>query len=312
MFILTGLLCSASGLWRDYEYINRKMTWTEAQSYCRERYTDLATVDSMVDVNTMINLVNETDGYTGSVWLGLTRKNQSNWGWSMGDDTLTQYSAWDSPNASSEGACGYSNNRTWFTTSCSTELYFMCYKAGNIFVNCLYGRNWTDAQAHCREKYVDLLTVHDLGDQERLYTKGVVWIGLFIDSWRWSDQWNLTFRNWAVGYPSVKSESGDCVAMSIAASGKWAHDNCSLQRPFICHGTQMNKQQIIRVNLSCENCNLNDSSLQMTTMSKINKKMQSLGLGTYNDVMWMKDEGGEVFHMEINRTAKTKTACNGN
>ncbi|KAA0718641.1 Collectin-10 Precursor [Triplophysa tibetana] len=72
-----GLLNSASGRWLDYHYINQNKTWSEAQSYCGGTYANLATVDSMKDVNRIMNIVGA--GYSGSVWIGLKRATQSRW-----------------------------------------------------------------------------------------------------------------------------------------------------------------------------------------------------------------------------------------
>ncbi|KAL0201645.1 hypothetical protein M9458_004832, partial [Cirrhinus mrigala] len=67
MFVLLLLLSSA--LSRPYHYINTAI-------YCRERFTDLATVDSMDDVNRLVNIVDA--GYSGSVntGFGLMEKTQ--------------------------------------------------------------------------------------------------------------------------------------------------------------------------------------------------------------------------------------------
>ncbi len=105
MLILTGFSWRSSGLSHQYHYINVRMSWPEAQSYCRERFTDLATVNSMDDVNRLVNIVEA--GYSGSVWIGLKRGTQKRWGWSNGDDTVTHYSPWSAGHPISQKECGY-------------------------------------------------------------------------------------------------------------------------------------------------------------------------------------------------------------
>lgn len=110
----------------------------------------------------------------------------------------------------------------------------------------MMNKNWTEAQSYCRKNFVDLATVGSFTDQKRLNNiffnnVSIYWIGMFLDSWQWSDQWNLFFRNWEAGKPSNSSASGDCVAMVTKDSGKWTHHSCYLQHPFICHGSEFQK-----------------------------------------------------------------------
>uniref|UniRef100_A0A3B4C253 C-type lectin domain-containing protein n=1 Tax=Pygocentrus nattereri TaxID=42514 RepID=A0A3B4C253_PYGNA len=99
-------------------------------------------------------------------------------------------------------------------------------------------KNWYDAQTYCRTTYTDLASIRSPWEQKQvtsLVTKGVsIWVGLFLDTWQWSDQWSLLFRNWASGQPS--SGTGGCSAIVMGDSGKWIADNCNLQHPFICYG----------------------------------------------------------------------------
>ncbi|XP_051729869.1 macrophage mannose receptor 1-like [Ctenopharyngodon idella] len=232
------LLRTTSGVYRQYYYINARMSWPEAQSYCRAKYTDLATVDTIDDVNRLVNIVDA--GYSGSVWIGLKRGTQKRWVWSNGEDTLTQYSAWADGEPKSGKECGYFNNGVWLSSSCSSLNHLVCYSGSTGYVRVETFKNWTDAQSYCRQHHIDLPTIHNA--QELNQIKSIVpyyswvWIGLFLDSWEWSDKWSLFFRYWAVGQPSQSSGSGDCVSMSRTNSGKWAQYSCDLQHPFICHG----------------------------------------------------------------------------
>uniref|UniRef100_A0A8C2AKC8 C-type lectin domain-containing protein n=1 Tax=Cyprinus carpio TaxID=7962 RepID=A0A8C2AKC8_CYPCA len=101
------------------------MSWPEAQSYCRERFTDLATVDSMSDVNRLVNIVDA--GYSGSVWIGLKRGTQKRWGWSNGENTTSQYYNWASGQPNGDGDCVVIYYGVWHDMSCSYKQYFVCY-----------------------------------------------------------------------------------------------------------------------------------------------------------------------------------------
>ncbi|XP_070711334.1 fibronectin-like [Pempheris klunzingeri] len=51
-FVLTGALLSvASGQTRQYYFESTPLNWTEAQSFCRQVYTDLATIENTADVS---------------------------------------------------------------------------------------------------------------------------------------------------------------------------------------------------------------------------------------------------------------------
>nr|XP_055059851.1 macrophage mannose receptor 1-like [Misgurnus anguillicaudatus] len=233
------------------------MTWASAQSYCRQKHIDLATIDSMNDVNKLINTVDP--GYIGSVWTGLKRATVSRWVWSMGEDTLSQYKAWN-----------------------TGEPYE---SVGNVLITT--PKNWRDAQSYCRQYHTDLATIHNSVEQNQVYTlvgSGPwAWIGLFLDSWQWSDLRSFYFRYWAAGQPTT----GDCVAMSTTDSGKWATYSCVQSRPFICYDVY--QKQVIRLNLSCRGkCDMNDPSLQAVILNKIGTKLKSIGLDNYIRINWGK------------------------
>ncbi|XP_016333237.1 C-type mannose receptor 2-like [Sinocyclocheilus anshuiensis] len=313
MLILTGLFWSSSAHSRPYHYINVRMSWPEAQSYCRERFTALATVDSMGDMNRLVNIVDA--GYSGSVWIGLKKGTQKRWGWSNGENTSSQYYNWGSAQPNGDGDCVVIYSGVWHYMLCSYKRYFVCYEtSGYILVQS--AKNWSDAQSYCRQHHTDLPTIHN-SEQNNQITKILlsgyyIWICLFLDSWEWSDKWILFFRHWAAGQPSQSSGSGDCVGMSKTSSGRWSQYSCDLQQPFICNGDdKLIKKQIIRLKLSCNGkCTLNDPSLQTTVLNEISEKLKSMGLESDRKLSWRKREDEEVFHLESNRTANSNNKCN--
>ncbi|KAJ3584961.1 hypothetical protein NHX12_013684 [Muraenolepis orangiensis] len=69
------LLLSAGVVWGRstvYHFINQKMNWTNAQSYCREKFSDLATISDEEDNEKAFLL--RTDE-SANVWIGLHKSN---------------------------------------------------------------------------------------------------------------------------------------------------------------------------------------------------------------------------------------------
>ncbi|XP_051989316.1 macrophage mannose receptor 1-like isoform X2 [Xyrauchen texanus] len=310
LVLLSGILWSSSGLSRQYHYINERMPWSDAQSYCRSRYTDLATVDDMNDVSRLVKTVDA--GYSGSVWIGLKSGTQSRWGWSKGDNTLTQYSGWKPGKPDGEGKCVYFAYGFWINSPCSTRLFVVCYNESTGYNMVNVWKNWTEAQSYCRQYHTDLATIRSSEEQNQLNSivgQGPwVWIGLFLDSWEWSDQWSLFFRYWATGQPS---QGSDCVGMLTNDSGRWVPDSCDLQRPFVCHGDErLTKKQIVRLKLSSdEKSNLNDPLTQTAVLNKISEKLKSTGLESNSKISWRKQEGENMFQKETKRKGNSNKNC---
>lgn len=110
-----------------YRLINRSLSWYEAQSFCRLKYSDLATVNNMDDEN---KLVNTLGGHAMDSWIGLHRGGTHRWMWSDGRGRA-YFTMWNKgePNdvAGSEYCTEMSEKGPWNDIPCWEEKAFVCY-----------------------------------------------------------------------------------------------------------------------------------------------------------------------------------------
>uniref|UniRef100_A0A3B1JF80 C-type lectin domain-containing protein n=1 Tax=Astyanax mexicanus TaxID=7994 RepID=A0A3B1JF80_ASTMX len=108
-----------------YHFVNHSKTWPEAQSYCRQTYTDLANINNMDE---MKKLNDTLKGKSGNfVWIGLDRGDTGKWWWSLADGSFysvgNSYNKWstgDPNNAVGDEFCvAMKKDTTWFDVSCS-------------------------------------------------------------------------------------------------------------------------------------------------------------------------------------------------
>ncbi|TDH11097.1 hypothetical protein EPR50_G00082130 [Perca flavescens] len=104
--------------------VTKALTWTEAQSYCRAHYTDLASVRNMAE-NQKVQAILSGGGL---YWFGLFR---DTWKWS--DGSTSSFSFWkkgqpDNNNGNETCvAADFSQSGTWEGWSCDIERAFICY-----------------------------------------------------------------------------------------------------------------------------------------------------------------------------------------
>ncbi|XP_043954253.1 lymphocyte antigen 75-like [Gambusia affinis] len=109
---------------RKFVFVNISKDWMSAQKYCRESYTDLATVSSHVENKKINDLTNKT-----SAWIGLFRDDKFSWS----DGMSFQFSRWDNVEnliGSMRIICGATSVKrsvAWKFLSCETKLPFVCY-----------------------------------------------------------------------------------------------------------------------------------------------------------------------------------------
>ncbi|XP_031687240.1 putative C-type lectin domain family 20 member A [Oncorhynchus kisutch] len=225
--ISKGFYTPSSCLICQYHVINIEKTWTDAQSYCREKYTDLAAVDDMEDLNRLITSVSS---YNYWFWIGLKKGDSMKW-------SLADRRFYRKGRLSSEtGTLGHSKTH-----------HFICYD-GKQDTNITYiliqeKKTWIDAQSYCRQHHTDLVSVRNQTEnteiEKKISLRGLpVWIGLFHDSWRWSDQSDSSFRNWWPGWLSTEQRYNCTLVHSNPSSpypAKLRNYPSDDTFPFICY-----------------------------------------------------------------------------
>uniref|UniRef100_A0A673H641 C-type lectin domain-containing protein n=1 Tax=Sinocyclocheilus rhinocerous TaxID=307959 RepID=A0A673H641_9TELE len=264
-------------------FINERKTWTEAQRYCREKYTDLATVDNMNDMN-------ELKKYAGRVWIGLQKTGRDKWQWSSGEPAL--YLNWATGQPENNN-CSIMRNGTWHVVECDKSLNFIS-NTGLVFIN--QEKTWRDAQSYCRQNHIDLVSVRNQNENQQVkkiisdnhLSGSFVWIGLFRDSWQWSDQSNSSFRYWKSGEPNNIGGNEDCTAVEQNALGQWIDVSCNSRFPFVCHE---DKLIVIRENLTWSEalryCRQNHVDLVSVHSEEIQRRVMNVVKRASTAAVWL-------------------------
>ncbi|KAL4007194.1 mannose receptor, C type [Sarotherodon galilaeus] len=253
LLILMGQCCFFTCRLYEYHFIKENKRWYEAQRYCREKYTDLAKVFDMTD---MSRLRNSTQNQ-GEAWIGLNNNTGGNrtWHWSLpGVEYIQNDSSWNLNGRETwehPGNCGRKRykegDKKLADVSCDEAFYFICHdemKKDNKTLHLIQNPtlNWTQAQNYCRSYYTDLVSGLDQvdGEEYEAVIKGLtspfsIWVGLFRDSWRWSDGSDFSFRYWDMELFNDTQSNKTCAMTLLNRSGKWSSDECDKEKPFFCY-----------------------------------------------------------------------------
>ncbi|XP_059189973.1 lactose-binding lectin l-2-like [Centropristis striata] len=132
---------------------------------------------------------------------------------------------------------------TWNDKRCDELSAAVCINAtgpNHTFVFISQNMTWAEAQSYCRANHRDLASVRNEAENQQikdLVPPGQkVWIGLFRDSWKWSDGTNSSYTYWNDYEPNNIAGKEACVAANIDPHGKWEDWNCDTTAAFICYG----------------------------------------------------------------------------
>ncbi|XP_016342396.1 macrophage mannose receptor 1 isoform X2 [Sinocyclocheilus anshuiensis] len=321
LVVLLGILSKASCDPCRFVLIGEPKTWAEAQSYCREKHTDLATVQSDEDRAKLKEAANAVS-FRSVAWIGFYKVF---WLWSH-QNTIISYAKWGNqePNLlkTHEACATVSEYGQWSDISCTELKYFFCQtdKQAELKDKFKYTEkymNWHDAQTHCRSHEIDLATVTN--DTENAFLANVLdsendrnaWIGLSkrqgLWQWQWSDNSSVSSSvQWESGQPDNVNGTEDCV--SADTDGLMADDTCLTVLPFYCR----ENTKIQRVRFAVKS----DGSLdESAVMEAIEKKMKQILSGQdmkiRYSITWSVQPDEKIFQQQKTQenTQDTATAC---
>ncbi|KAL7853034.1 hypothetical protein SRHO_G00188190 [Serrasalmus rhombeus] len=193
LFLLSAVCGVSAYVPHRYHFVNESKTWTEAQSYCRQNYTDLATISNMEEMKKLNATLNEKA--RSSVWIGLDRGF-----WKSGEPH-------DQGGNKKCAAVSKTDQGQWHDVDCETTNPFICHENQLILIK--QNLTWREALRYCRVKHVDLVSVHS--EEIQLWVKEVaqnastehVWLGLrhtcTLSFWFWMSGVSICYQNWAPG-----------------------------------------------------------------------------------------------------------------
>ncbi|XP_016342392.1 C-type lection lectoxin-Enh3-like [Sinocyclocheilus anshuiensis] len=131
-------------------------------------------------------------------------------------------------------------------------------------------KTWTEAQEYCRHHYTDLATIRSQEDNDQI-TKllnvwmAPVWIGLYRDTWKWSDQTNITSSIQLATQRFTKWNE------NCAGADNYYHvfddRHCTNMHYFYCN-TVKRKRQVIRVQVKAAE-NVDEAKLKAFVLNKV-------------------------------------------
>ncbi|KAL6491149.1 hypothetical protein MHYP_G00014940 [Metynnis hypsauchen] len=233
---------------RTFYVVRVNKTWTDAQKHCREKFTDLATIQSS---GNMSSIKAHFNGSAGNFWIGLRQKVQQNttvWIWSDGSNSSYRY--WDTgkPNNTGSDNCvelqGDSAYK-WNDLNCTWPNQFICHiDLPLILIN--QKMTWREALSYCRENHVDLVSVHTEEIQHWVETAVLyastanVWMGLrhtcAQSFWFWVSGSTMCYQNWAPGNGTGVEDcsGGERTGAMQSGSKKWISLPEDQKLNFIC------------------------------------------------------------------------------
>ncbi|XP_043954163.1 macrophage mannose receptor 1-like [Gambusia affinis] len=229
-------LCYDESNSQKYHLSEEMKTWQEAQSFCREKHTDLISGTKQLEDEEVKKLMKSSDQIT---YFGLFR---DNWRWS--DGSSFSFRHWNNelnnPESVRDLCAKIDDGGRWKNENCDERKPFICYDDKVILIK--ENKTWEEALYYCRDHHHDLVTITNMEDQRWIQEKvknastDYVWTGLrytcTLDLWFWVSDEVVSYKNWAEGEPMDDCDMSG--AMETRGGHQWRKKNDLEEFNFIC------------------------------------------------------------------------------
>lgn len=220
---------------RNHVFIDDVKSWYDAQSYCREHYDDLSSVDSLDEI---AGLDMAKNAYPLS-WVGVRKVSAGYWQWTDGSNQQFYIWAIDQPDDPLNAYCARVINGQLFDYHCSAPYPFFCYKWEPELILVREKKSWEDALEHCRTHHSDLaslpsyLHLIQINKITAMAESPSVWTGLrFLSgSWFWVSGEALGYQ---VQLPSCPADYSYCGSRNLNTQ-RSENKDCMEKLYFLCY-----------------------------------------------------------------------------
>ncbi|XP_051546762.1 secretory phospholipase A2 receptor-like [Myxocyprinus asiaticus] len=228
---------------RTYKLILENKSWSDAQRYCRENYTDLVSIRDETENNQVMEAGKQSNT---PFWIGLFIDNVE---WSDGGQSA--YRNYNEQNTSPENGKYFTFlffDGSWMKEN-SQHYFALCYKS-HIHVS-HDKMSWEEALGYCNNNpnTSGLLRIESEDDQieterelrRRQGISGTVWVGLrqsrLFGFWIWSNGLHVgPWTNWKGGSQSEHQMFQHCGAIEMNGEFKWTDKDCGSKFTVLCEG----------------------------------------------------------------------------
>nr|XP_046271756.1 C-type mannose receptor 2-like [Scatophagus argus] len=315
----TGLCFPPACFPTHYILVEKANTWAEALHYCRWKHSDLASVHNKEELDELVTTAQKY--YRGHVWIGLYDDINS-WRWSLQEEGYygegeAEFRMWKSDRPINfggyENCAGMDNDGLWNDRNCKYEAPFVCYNGNKAtvsspsFILVNESKNWTEAQSYCRKHHTDLASVRNQSENDQLKTmvqNQHTWIGLYRDSWKWSDGSHISFTHWNTD----NNEPNDNTPCVLLHQGRWEDKACTTKLYFVCSIVSL-KRQVVRVKLSAKDSSVKLEDAGEAILQQLSRTLKLHSLIKDMKLTWRKQPDGKIFGLEA-KEEKKKIGCN--